>query len=342
MYKTANSMFLNSWSIALSLISLIVIFLLALAARTALRVLRYWDLASDSNLQISLENETWLASTLVEYALGFQIISLLLFVMAADSFSQVVAGAMCATGALTVNEFGMPVLYIKMAGLFIYGFWLVIHHLDISVETYPLLRAKFLYLVILFPWLLLDITTQTLYIAGIKPDIITSCCAVVFGEGGGKGMNLAGSFSRETGLPLFYGGALLLAGGGLLLRRKWRAWLAYGNGLLWCLYLPLSLLVITAIMSSCIYAMPYHRCPFCIVKPEYNYIGFFIYGTLFPAAFFGLSAALVERCNNITGIGSSVKRFQRFAITISLYLLGAFIAFSSYDYMVYKFFGGEM
>ena len=335
-------MFLNSWSIALTLISIIVIFLLSLAARTAIRVLRYWDVSSDSNLQISLENETWLASTMVKYALAFQIISLFLFAMAADAFSDVVAGAMCATGSLTVNDYGMPTLYVKMLGLFFYGFWLVMHHLDISSESYPLLRHKFIYLVLLFPLLLTDITLQTLYIAGLKPDIITSCCAVVFGEGASQGMNLIGPLPQEMGFPLFYGGGLLLAVIGLILRGQWRAWLAYCYGLGWLLFLPFSLLVITALISSYIYAMPYHHCPFCILKPEYHSIGFFIYGTLLPAAFFGMSAALVEKFKCNGGIVASVEKFQRFAIGISLCLFVAFMGLSSYDYVVYQFFGGEI
>ena len=36
-------------------------------------------------------------------------------------------------------------------------------------------RATLLALLLLLPMLVLDATLQTLYIAGIKPDIITSC-----------------------------------------------------------------------------------------------------------------------------------------------------------------------
>ena len=57
---------------------MIVLFLGITACMTAVRVLKDWDPASDSNRQIRLENETWLASTLVEYGLGFQIITLVL------------------------------------------------------------------------------------------------------------------------------------------------------------------------------------------------------------------------------------------------------------------------
>jgi hypothetical protein len=335
-------MFLNSWSIALAIISLTVIVLVSLAARTAIRVLRYWDVESDSNLQICLENETWLASTLVEYGLGFQIVSLILFALAADNFSQVVIGAMCATGALTANSYGMPALFIKMAGLYLYGFWIVVHHLDISSEKYPLLKFKYIYLVCLFPLLCTDIVLQTLYIAGLTPDIITSCCAVIFGqEGSGRDMNLMGALSREIMLPIYYGSAfiLLLTGGWLVV--KWRKWLALINAVGWALFLIISFMVITAIFSSYIYAMPYHRCPFCILKPEYNYIGFLIYGTLMPGAFFGISATLVTFFNKQEGIAISIRKYQTIAVKLSLFFLITFVSISSFHYLIYRFWGGE-
>ena len=158
-------MFLNSWSLGLTISSLLVLFLGIFAGRTAVRVLRYWNPASDSNLQIRLENEIWLASTLVEYGLGFQIFTLILFVLAADHFCKVIVGAMCATGALLANSFGMPALFVKIAGVFLYGFWIVLHKLDISVETYPLVKLKYIFLLLILPVLFADFILQTLYIA---------------------------------------------------------------------------------------------------------------------------------------------------------------------------------
>ena len=63
-------MFLDSWSIALLICGIVVLFMMGFAARSAARVLIYWDPKSDSNRQIRLENEIWLTSTLIEYALA--------------------------------------------------------------------------------------------------------------------------------------------------------------------------------------------------------------------------------------------------------------------------------
>ncbi|MBU2538182.1 MAG: hypothetical protein KKH22_07065 [Proteobacteria bacterium] len=334
-------MFLNPWSLALTLCSFVVLVLGAVAGKTALRVLRFWDPGSDSNRQIRLENEIWLSSTLVAYGLGFQIITLILFVLAADQFCQVIVGAMCATGALLANPYGMPALLVKLFGVFFYGFWILLHQMDIRSEQYPLVRIKYLALLLLLPLLALDVTLQTLYIGGIKPDIITSCCAVVFSDSTGGGTNLLTGFSQQGLLIAFIGSiiGLMTVGWGLL--RRWRSWLAglYTVGWLW--FFGLSLVMITTVISSYVYAMPYHKCPFCILKPEYLYFGFALYGALIPAAFFGASAAPTGLFRDKGGLAGVVDGYQRLAVKLSLVLLLVFSGLSFYHYLKYLILGGE-
>jgi len=334
-------MFLNSWSLGLSLASAIVLVLGVFACRTAARVLRYWNPSSDTNLQIKLENEIWLASTLVAYTLGFQILTLVLFVLAADTFCQVIVGAMCATGALLANNFGMPALLVKIAGVFLYGFWIVLHKLDISSETYPLVKIKYIYLLLILPLLFADITLQTLYIAYLSPDIITSCCAVVFGSSAETGRNLIVGFSQTGLLFLYYGTIILLTAIGIILLKRWLRPLAVVFSAGWLWFLGVATVAIISVFSSYIYAMPYHNCPFCILKPEYHYIGFALYFTLIPASFFGLTTVLVEPFKNRVDLAGPVTKYQRIAIKISLIFLLLLAAISSYHYLLYKISGGE-
>ena len=334
-------MFLNSWSLGLTLSSLLVLFLGIFAGRTAIRVLRHWNPSSDSNLQIKLENEIWLASTLVEYGLGFQIFTLVLFVLAADKFCQVIVGAMCATGALLANSFGMPALLVKIAGVFLYGFWIILHKLDISSENYPLVRLKYIYLLLILPLLFSDLILQTLYIGYLSPDIITSCCAVVFGTSGATGQNLLESFSEATLLSLYYGFIIFLTGIGCILLKRWLMPLAVFFSSGWLVFMGVATVAIITVISSYIYAMPYHNCPFCILKPEYHYIGFVLYFTLIPASFFGLSVIFVEPFKKITDLAEPARKYQQRAIQISLILLLLLAATSSYHFLLYKISGGE-
>jgi hypothetical protein len=334
-------MFLNSWSLGLTVTTLAVLVLGAMAGRTALRVLRYWDPASDSNRQIRLESETWLASTLVEYLLGFQIATLILFVLAADQFCQVIVGAMCITGALLANGFGMPALAVKVAGVFLYGFWIVLHQLDITSEKYPLVKLKYIYLLCLLPFLLLDATLQTMYIAGLRPDIITSCCGVVFGTGGNQTGNLLANFDHAYLLLLFYGCIILLIAIAIALKRFRFASLVTTSAFCWAWFFVLALVTITVVLSSYIYAMPNHRCPFCILKPEYHYIGFAIYTALIVATFAGLTVALVHPLRSRADLGETVQRYQGRAVRVSLIFLLLFTALSSYHWLTYIILGGE-
>ncbi len=334
-------MFLDSWSIALLLCGFVVFFLMGYAGRSAVRVLFYWNPESDSSRQIRLENEIWLTSALVEYALAVQVISLVVFVLAADHFSQSIVGAMCATGSLLANDFGIPALIVKIGGVFFYGFWIVLHQLDIRSERYPLVRIKYVYLLLLLPLLIIDLLLVTLYIGGLEPDIITSCCAVVFGEAAGGGANLLTGITHSTGLVLFYGTAAFLIVFGWSAALKWKPWGSIFFSVAWLWFFLLSLVLVTTEFSSYIYAMPYHKCPFCILKPEYNYFGFLIYLTLFAGAFSGMSVVVVEPLMLLRGLEDEVTGYKRKALFASIVLLVFFTALSSYHYLRYIFLGGE-
>lgn len=333
-------MFLNSWSIALVICGVVVAFLMGFAARSAIRVLLYWDPDSDANRQIQLENEIWLTSTLVEFALGVQIISLVVFVLAADFYSQAIVGAMCATGSLLANDFGVPALIVRIGGVFFYGFWIVLHQLDIRSERYPLVRIKYVYLLLLLPVLLLDLALSIFYIAGLDPDIITSCCAVVFGEAAGGGTNLLSGISSGMSLFLFYGSSLVLLAFGAVLLVRWRVWASLLFSTAWLWFFLLALMTVTTVFSSYIYAMPFHKCPFCILKPQYNYIGFLLYLLLFGGAFLGMSVVVAEPLRSLEGLGGVVPRFQKRAVALSLAFLLLFVATASYPYFRYMLLGG--
>jgi hypothetical protein len=331
-------MFLNSWAIALTLVSVLSCFLIIMAGKTAIRVLMFWDLDSDSSTQIKLEGEIWLSSTLVMYGACFQIISLVLLIFATDQFAEFIAGAMCATGSLLANEYGMPLLYVKLGSSFMAGLWIVVHKLDISSEEYPLVRFKYVMLLLLTPLLLCELYLQCNYILNLTPDIITSCCAVVF-DTGQKGVMFTGIM--DSPLPLFYwsfAGLVILS---LVCRYSgWKSLIVlYGVAMGCFLMLAIDTLITT--LSSYIYAMPYHKCPFCIIKPEYHFIGFFIYLMLFGSVFYGVSAAFIQIFSKRECLEQAVVQAQKLYLRCSTVMLVLFVVSSSYHFWVYRFFGGE-
>lgn len=345
-------MFVNGYSIALICSCIASLFLCGTAVRSAIRILLHWDQESDTARQIELESETWLAAVLVEFGLILQLFSIILLVLAADSFSEILVGAMCAAGAFSANNFGPYSLVVKLIGLFLYGFWLVIHRIDISSEHLPLIRFKFAYLLVLMPLLALDLWLVIQYITFLEPDIITSCCGVLFGEQTGGGFTLMKPVNFQLIVLLYSAVAAILfvismvtivvtvAGSTeklTLLRRVSGGVL----GLFWLIFFAFSLVVITTVVSPYIYAMPSHRCPFDILQSEYNYIGLPIYLSLFVLSFCGSSAGFISLFSGYSGVQQSVGHFRRKSHLVCLVLLPVYFVLIAFYPALYLFFGGE-
>ena len=341
-------MLLNSWSIALLVCSAAAILLGARVVATALRVIRFWDAGADTARQIRLENETWLSAMLVEYVMVLQMVSLLLLVLAADSFSRIMVGAMCATGAFLASDFGIPALAMKIFGLFLYGFWILLHRLDLRSEETPLARLKFYYLLLLAPYLLADVFLLLAYLGDLEPDIITSCCGVIFGGAGGDGRNLVGPLPAPQLMGLFYGFAVLLVIGGRRQLKEERpiptfrrlvGSLVLAGG--WLLFFLLSLLVITVVISSYIYGMPSHRCPFDILLREYGGVGYLIYFLLFAATYAGMSAGAIAPFGLLPDLTAAIAAYRRRAMQFSLIFLALFLLVVSWFPAMYLVHGGQ-
>ena len=338
----------NSWAIALLICTAASFFLVILATVTAVKILLFWDADSDSEYQIQLEGRTWLAAALIESGLAVQVLSLVLLVFAATDFSDMIAGAMCATGSFLANEYGTKSLYVKIAGLFLYGFWIVLNRLDLRSEYTPLIRIKFIYLLFLLPYLTFDGYYLISYLYNLEPDIITSCCGVIFSDKELKTNFLMLQISSEIVVGTFYTVATISAVLGWILGR----WLTSGRvlhpgwmlfyGCFMLAYFLLALVAITIFFSSYIYAMPYHNCPFDILHREFNFIGIPIYLSLFGAAFLGISSAAAAPLWKMRGLAAPLSKYQRFALNRSSWLILVHLLLVTYPVLRYLFFGGEV
>ncbi len=330
-------MLVTSWSIGLSVTSLLALFLILRSAYTGIRVVRFWDQSLDTPRQIRLESEIWLSSTLMEFGLFFQIFSLLLLVIAADSFASLLPGAMCATGSFLANSYGMKSLALKLVSVFLYGFWILIHRLDIKSPHYPLVRLKNVYLLLLCPVLIADITLQTLYLQGLHPDIITSCCGVVFTKPDVSILGLSKSMASLTSVVAFYCGTMFL----LLL--AWKRFpfsgflLAAGSALLF----PTGLWIVTTFVSPYVYAMPHHRCPFCLLHVEYNFVGYPLFLFLYLASFSGMGVGLLTWFRKSADLKTAIAGQQKTLRMVFGSSLILFILLSLYFPAKYLLLGGE-
>ena len=177
-------MVVESVILALIVVSATVSFLLIMASVFSVQVIHRWDMSSGSELQLSLERRTYLISTIITYAFSTELVALLLFIYNAEQMSSQFVGAMCATGVLNINEYGWPTLYLKIAIFFAGAVWLMINNADNKVNDYPLIKIKYLLLLLIVPLVIAEFVLQLKYFVDLDPDVITSCCGSLFTPGG--------------------------------------------------------------------------------------------------------------------------------------------------------------
>lgn len=282
-------MILNSWVLALMIGQIGVFAINGVAFINAIKIIKKWDIRSFHPEQLELERRSELISTIISWSLVFEIFSLIVFERTADSLAPFIPGAMCPVGVLGSNRWGYPTLFIKMIGLFVYGWWLVIHYIDIRIEGFPLTLLKNRYGLILFPFLFIDVFFQFIFFSSLDPSVITSCCGVVFEPGGGQ--SYASSVaSLPPEMTRWVLGLYGLGFWGLSLGLRWemKRWSRTVHALASLSGFFLGIAAVIAFTAPYIYQMPALHCPFCIMKPENYYFGYLVYSPLFIATFFGL------------------------------------------------------
>jgi hypothetical protein len=287
--------------IALLLAGAVSLLVLVAAAPFALQVIRRWDMRSSSELQLVLERRTYLFSTLTAFVFVTQIGALLLTVFNADKMAVMFVGAMCAVGTLNANAWGFPMLYSQIAVFFLAATWLTLNQVDNQAPDYPLVRVKYALLLLLLPALAATFALQLKYFLNLRADVITSCCGSLFSEQGPALVSEASGMEPKPAILLFYGtlGAAVFANGlHAGLRQRWSGVVA---ALASAAAFVAAIVGILSFVSLYVYEHPHHHCPFCLLKPEYGYQGYLLYGPLFVSTAAGLGAGILQP---FAGVGS--------------------------------------
>lgn len=286
--------------IALLLASVLGAVMLAAAAPFAVQVIRRWDVSSGSELQLQLERRTYLFSTLVTFVLALQLVALLLFVFNADRMAVMFVGAMCAVGTLNANAWGFPALIAQMAMFFLAAMWLAVNHVDTRGRDYPLVRTKYGLLLGLLPMMAAVLALQWLYFSNLRADVITSCCGSLFS---GEAKGLSGDLSALPPGPAlagFYAAlALAVAASG---HYAWRRRGGYIVAATSATAFAAAIAGILSFLSLYLYEHPHHHCPFCILKPEYDGQGYWLYIPLFAATAAGLGVGAIQPFRKVASL----------------------------------------
>jgi hypothetical protein len=314
--------------IALLTTSILTSAMLLYSGYYAYLIIMRWDLTSGSEFQLSLERRTYLISTILTYTFAFQVLAFFLFLFTADNLHTFFVGAMCAAGALNVNKYGYPALVLKVVNLLAAGVWLIVNFVDNSAYDYPLIKKKYIFLLVISPFILAETILLANYFLGLDPNIITSCCGSLFGtDKTGVGSSLAVIPARPIASALGLALLLVFATGARFCFN--------GKGvLLFSLFSGVTFFVAVAALISFIslyiYELPTHHCPFCILQAEYAFVGYPLYGTLFTGTIAALGAGAVAPAASIASLKESVPGIQRRLVIAALVLFLIFALLSGY------------
>ena len=92
----------------------------------------------------------------------------------------------------------------------------------------------------------------------------------------------------------------------------------------------IALVAIVSCIALYIYEHPHHHCPFCILKQGHDFIGYYLYVTLFMALALGLGAGAITFFSKNTSLQVIAIDHSRRYITASLSLLLCFYFVAGY------------
>jgi hypothetical protein len=307
------------------------VFVLAVAASMfGFRILRNWDFQSSSARQLSLERKTYLVSTLVNYALGLEVISIFIFVYTAEDIHPLFTGAMCATGALNANPVGWYVLGAKLAVFFLGAVWITLNSLDQRAEDYPLVKLKYGLLLALTPLVAIDVALEVAYFWGLSPNIITSCCGALFSESGDTVASTLAALPPGPTAVSFYVGALVLLSMSCLCLRRGGSFMRYALSVTAAVFFFVALAAVVSYVSPYIYELPTHHCPFDMLQAGYHFIGYPLYAGLLGGTLLGILPGIFQPLGKVPSLKATVSRLQRKWIIASIIFILIFVAIASY------------
>ena len=314
--------------IALFVGSILVSCMVLYAALYGVSILENWDLKDGSELQLSLERKTYLISTVMGYAFGFQLLSLFLFIFTADRLSGLFVGAMCAAGTLNVNGYGYPALLFKIFNFILGGVWLIVNYTDNKAFDYPLIKMKYIFLLLIMPFIFAEMITQGAYFLNLKANVITSCCGSLFSS---EGPRIEASLTALPSIPMkigFYSVMTITVASGFYFYLKGRVAAGLIFSVMAVITFAVSVASLISFISLYIYELPTHHCPFCILQKEYYYVGYPLYITLFGGVVTGAGVGVLMPFKKIESLKDAVPRIQKGLtfVTLILYFLFVVIA----------------
>ena len=265
-------------------IDIFLFILLSLAFYQSVLLLKNYNFNATDATQYQLEKKSYFVITIISISIIIKFILLPFFVHTLDVLSGIVPGAMCGAGVIGANEFGKVALFVKILIVLLSMLWFRLNSHDEKTKNQPYFRMKLFFFVFIYMLIVLEIILELKFFTNISTESPVLCCSVIYTDVTDINQ-LPLNLSMRQLLYTFYGLYLFIL---VLNYYKKRCILA----LVSLLFSYISYYVIVYFFGTYIYELPTHKCPFCMLQSDYNFIGYAIFFSLFLATFYALSAAL--------------------------------------------------
>ncbi|MCO4845164.1 MAG: hypothetical protein KC427_04020 [Sulfurovum sp.] len=258
--------------------------LLTVAFVVSLKVLLKWDFESFTPFQFSLERQAYLVSTIILFVFLMKFILVVYFIFSIDALSLLLPGAMCGAGVIKANLYGSYLLISKIFILFLLTLWIYVHSYDMRTKNHQWFKQKSWLFSLIFVFIILELSLDFSYFLNINTHMPVSCCSVLFGQLEGANP-LPFGLSVNSLLVLFY---LLYILALLTIKSEYTILYILTN----ILFVFIAYYAVVYFFGTYVYQLPTHKCPFCMLQPEYYYVGYLLWGSLFMGTYIGLSDAV--------------------------------------------------
>ena len=108
---------------ALLTLDAIFLFFGVIAFFLSFRLALYWNNDASTPLQYRLTKQSYLVATIIKYIFMLKLPLFAFFIYTCDKLSNIIAGAMCASGVVNSVDFGLYLTLFKLFNLYLFGFW---------------------------------------------------------------------------------------------------------------------------------------------------------------------------------------------------------------------------
>lgn len=311
-----NEILLSNEVIVYLLSETVLYLLLFIAFLSTIGLLKKWNFDLFTTEQFALENRSYLVMTIIFFVMLLKVVLLPYFVYTIDNLSNLIPGAMCGAGVIKANEYGNPLLSLKIIILFLSGLWLSMNSIDLSAKNYPYLKLKSWFFMLIFLLLSAEFILDILYFTHIETTNPVSCCSVIFGQVGGSN-GLPFGLDIPKLLILFY---LLFA----LVVLTTLSELAVMSIIASLLFGVIAYYAVVYFFGTYIYELPTHLCPFCMLQDHYYYVGYLLWGLLMLGVFLTIDAAVMQ--SFFKQSSKNLKRISLLLLSLFVLLCSAYVA----------------